>query len=112
MNSNWQTRATEFAQKRNFDRPVGVYALDVMSELGEVAKEILLATDYGAHSPKFDRKMEAELGDLLYSICMLATIAGVDLEEVFSKTLEKYERRWLSTGNLGSQDARLTPSEP
>ena len=106
MDTNWQVRANEFAAEHNLDRPAVVYALDVMSELGEVAKEILLASEYGSRSPQFGSNLEAELGDLLYSICMLATSAKVDLEEAFGKTLEKYDRRWRSSGNLGSLDAR------
>jgi NTP pyrophosphatase (non-canonical NTP hydrolase) len=112
MDKNWQTRANEFALERNLERAASVYALDVMSELGEVAKEMLLASDYGLRSPEFGLNMAAELGDLLYSICMLATSSRVDLEEAFSKTLDKYDRRWRSAGNPGSQDARSTTSKP
>ena len=104
MSKNWQERAGEFAKERNLDHAPGVYALDVMSEMGEVAKEILLASDYGAHAPQFGPHLAAKLGDLLYSICMLATSSGVDLESAFNKTLEKYDRRWETIGELGSQD--------
>jgi hypothetical protein len=44
---NWQQQSAEFAQKQNLTHAPGVYALDLISEVGEVAKEILLATDYG-----------------------------------------------------------------
>lgn len=111
MDKNWQTRASEFARNRSLDRSATVYALDVMSEMGEVAKEILLATDYGSRPPQFGRDLEAELGDLLYSVCMLATSSGVDLELAFSKTLEKYNKRWQSTGKLGSHDPSSATSE-
>ncbi len=104
MNKNWQVRANEFTQKRNLQRPTSVYALDVISEMGEVAKEILLATDYGARQPQFGPDLEAELGDLLYSVCMLASSSGVDLESAFSMSLDKYNRRWQATANLGSQE--------
>ena len=43
MSANWQRRTTEFAQKHNLLHPPGVFALDLASEVGEVAKEILLA---------------------------------------------------------------------
>ena len=108
MDKNWQARANDFAFERNLDRPASVYALDAVSEMGEVAKEILLATDYGSRSPQFGPNLEAELGDLLYSICMLATSSKVDLEEAFRKALEKYEKRWQSAGNPGNQKARST----
>lgn len=66
-----------------------------MSEVGEVSKEILLATNYGEHTPEFvtaDTKME--LGDALYFLCLLATAANVDLDEALTAVLEKYEKRW------------------
>jgi len=112
MDNNWQAQANKFALERNLDRPASVYALDVMSELGEVAKEILLASDYGSHLPEFGPNLESELGDLLYSICMLASSSEVDLEMAFSKTLDKYDRRWRSAENPGRQAARSTKRKP
>lgn len=105
--TNWQDRATNFAEKHNLTRPPGVYALDLLSELGEVAKEILLATDYGKRpfSPQSDQPdLAGELGDALYSLCLLAHASGVDLEEAFTITLNKYEQRWQQQGNPGSDE--------
>ena len=108
--NNWQARAYEFSLQHNLDHPAGVYALDVMSELGEVAKEILLATNYGTQESQFRDELAGELGDLLYSICLLATASDVDLEEAFARTLEKYSRRWAPAGDLGSQRAQMLPA--
>jgi NTP pyrophosphatase (non-canonical NTP hydrolase) len=105
LSENWQTRAVEFAQGRNLERPPGVYALDLLSELGEVAKEILLATNYGEQAPQFRDNLAGELGDVLYSLCLLAATAGVDLEEAFTVTLRKYEQRRLRQGHPGSSPA-------
>jgi len=105
--TNWQARATKFAEKHNLSRPPGVYALDLLSELGEVAKEILLATDYGKRpfSPQSNQlELAGELGDVLYSLCLLANVSGVDLEEAFTTTLQKYEMRWQQQGNPGSNE--------
>jgi NTP pyrophosphatase (non-canonical NTP hydrolase) len=105
--SNWQTQAAQFSQKHNLHHPTSVYVLDLMSELGEVAKEILLGTDYGKRPfqatpdlPGHD--LSGELGDVLYSLCQLATAAGVDLDEAFTATLQKYEQRWQEKRNFGS----------
>jgi NTP pyrophosphatase (non-canonical NTP hydrolase) len=103
--TNWQERSTKFAQKHNLNRSPGVYALDLLSELGEVAKEILLATEYGKRpfsSPPNQSDLAGELGDALYSLCMLADASGVDLEEALTATLNKYEARWQQKGNTGS----------
>lgn len=107
--TNWQTQANEFAQKHNLSRPASVYALDVLSELGEVAKELLLASDYGARTPQFREQIDGELGDVLYSLCLLATAVGVDLDDAFAATLAKYERRYREHGRLGSRsDSKTT----
>jgi NTP pyrophosphatase (non-canonical NTP hydrolase) len=99
---NWQTKAARFGQNHNLHHPPSVYALDLMSELGEVTKEILLGTDYGKRPFQAPPDLSGELGDALYSLCQLATAAGVDLDEAFTATLHKYEQRWQEKRNLGS----------
>ena len=105
MVKNWQDRAAEFSQKRNFPHSPTVYVLDVLSELGEVAKEILLATNYGSQDAAMRPELSEELGDLLFSVCQLATAAEVDLEEAFTAVLHKYETRWQEKGHTGSETA-------
>lgn len=75
--NNWQTKAAEFSQNHNLHHPPSVYALDLMSKLG----------------------------DTLYSLCQLATAAGVDLDNAFTATLQKYEQRWQEKRNFGSMNA-------
>jgi NTP pyrophosphatase (non-canonical NTP hydrolase) len=109
MNKNWQQQTAEFAQKRNLTRQPGVYALDLLSELGEVAKLILEATEYGqrpfpSHPPA---DLPGELGDALYSLCQLATAANVDLDTALADTLAKYEARWQAKGDMGSQSGKV-----
>lgn len=100
---NWQERAHNFAQKHNLTHDPGVTALDLLSEFGEVAKELLKATDYGRHDPLFDNPAIAdELGDMLYSLCQLATAVNVDLDQALTAALAKYEARWQAKGHLGS----------
>ncbi len=103
---NWQSQAADFAQKRNLHRPPAVYALDLVSELGEVAKEILLATDYGKRPFHPTSNLPAELGDTLYSLCQLATAANVDLDKALTTTLAKYEQRWHTKKQIGSLGER------
>ncbi|MCA9948005.1 MAG: hypothetical protein KDE48_00020 [Anaerolineales bacterium] len=99
---NWQTQANDFAQKHNLQHSASVYALDLMSELGEVAKEILLASEYGQQPPRFTPDIAAELGDVLYSLCLLATAVDVDLETALARTLNQYESRRRQKGHPGS----------
>ena len=102
--ATWQTRAANFAQNHNLSHPPSVYALDLISELGEVAKEILLATEYGERPFHPTPNLPGELGDALYSLCQLATAAGVDLEKAFTSALTKYEQRWQTKKHIGSMN--------
>lgn len=100
---NWQHQAQQLAEQFNLLHSPETHALDLMSELGEVAKELLLATNYGENSAEFSPNLSAELGDLLYSVCMLAVSAEIDLDDAFTKTLEKYRTRFAEKGHTGSQ---------
>ena len=106
MDENWQSRASQFAKEHNLHHAPGVYALDLMSELGEVAKEILLATDYGKrpYPDSTNEALASELGDALYSLCQLATSASINLEDAFTETMQKYQNRWQEKGHMGSQN--------
>ncbi|PID86741.1 MAG: nucleotide pyrophosphohydrolase [Chloroflexi bacterium] len=109
---NWQQRAAEFSQTYHLSHPPHVYALDLMSELGEVAKEILLATNYGERPFTPSPALHSELGDALYSLCQLAASANVDLEDAFTTTLAKYQERWQAKGHIGSPPAATPPQPP
>jgi NTP pyrophosphatase (non-canonical NTP hydrolase) len=75
----------------------------LVSEVGEVAKEVLLATDYGQRSPQFRTELAGELGDALYSLLALASICGVDAKAALDATLEKYKCRLTQRGDVGSR---------
>ena len=101
--NNWQQQAAELAEKYDLKHSPEVHALDLLSELGEVAKELLLATNYGTKSAEFSADLSGELGDLLYSVCMLAVSAEIDLDNAFAETLQKYHKRFAQKGHTGSQ---------
>ena len=102
---NWQQQTAEFAQNHNLTHDPGVYFVDLLSELGEAGKAWLLATDYGQRPlpPQADTDLQSELGDALYSLCQLATAAGVDLDVALAQTLAKYAARFQTKGHIGSQ---------
>lgn len=109
----WQEEAEQFAQQHNFVHGPGVYILDLVSELGEVAKEVLRHTHYGANPIDFQRnvlaqqRLAGELGDVLYSLCLLASSAGINLDQAFQTTLQKYDQRWLTTQSIGNKETVL-----
>jgi len=98
-----QARIREFCKKNNLQSPPEHLVLDLMSELGEVSKEVLKMSDYGRKPMKRREEIKSELGDSLYSLITIANHFDVDLEEALEKALEKYKKR-LKRGSAGSEN--------
>ena len=77
--------------------------LDISSELGELAKEVLKNTKYGTKEFEISDDFKLELGDVLYSLFSLADEVGVDSDECLDKVLMKYRARIDASGNMGSE---------
>lgn len=75
--------------------------LDLLSELGEVSKELLKGCEYGRRELALSVEWEEEMGDLLFSLICLANESGVDLKDALDSVMEKYNRR-LEKGGVGS----------
>lgn len=75
---------------------------DLVSELGEVAKELNRLTEYGRKDFKKDGQLVSEVGDLFYSLLGFCAEINIDLNECFKKTLARYKKRYKKTGNIGS----------
>lgn len=97
-----QQKIKEFCDRHNLNHSQEISALDVLSELGEVSKEIIKSTNYGSKQFKKTENLSAELGDLLFSIITLANSLNISLEESLKFVLEKYEIR-LGKGTAGSE---------
>lgn len=76
--------------------------LDIASEAGELAKEVLKITAYGSKSFSTSESLGEELGDLLYSVLSLCEECGLKAEDLLNESLRKYEKRIQTTGQLGS----------
>jgi NTP pyrophosphatase (non-canonical NTP hydrolase) len=103
LTNNWQQRVAAFTQRHDLLHDPATHALDLVSEVGEVAKEMLLATDYGQRAPQFSPKLAGELGDALYSLLALAETCGVNADSALTAALEKYERRLAERREAGSE---------
>ena len=100
-----QNKVKEFNELRNCHAnpmPVTARVLDIQSEVGELAKEVLKSTKYGTREFVITDDFELELGDVLYSLLSLADETGVDAEGVLDKVLAKYRKRIESNDNMGS----------
>ena len=97
-----QDEVKEFTKKNRLSASPEVHMLDLMSEVGEIAKEILKATDYGKKEFKSREELKSELGDAFYSLLTVANACNVDLEQALKLVLNKYKKR-LQKGGAGSE---------
>jgi|TARA_B100001964_G_C14236446_1_gene602691 NTP pyrophosphatase (non-canonical NTP hydrolase) len=98
-----QKSIKKFCKQNDMESPVEHRVLDTMSELGEVAKEILKMSDYGRKPVEYREELKSELGDVLYSLITIANTFDIDLEDALRQVLEKYKKR-LKKGSAGSEN--------
>lgn len=97
-----QDKIKKFCKEHRLESPTEHNILDAMSELGEVAKEILKTSDYGRKPVKYRKELKSEIGDLFYTIIKIANSFNIDLEDSLNMVLKKYKKR-LSKGSAGSE---------
>lgn len=102
MNRSIQKQVADFVETHSLETDVAHRILDLVSELGEVSKEILISTVYGRKPFQPTDEWRSELGDLLFSLVCVANSTGVDLEQALLEVLKKYQRRLKSKQNAGS----------
>ena len=98
-----QEKIKLFCENNELNSPVEHRVLDTMSELCEVAKEILKMSNYGRSPIQYNSGLKMELGDVLFSIITIANAFEIDLEEALNKVLKKYEKR-IKKGSSGSEN--------
>lgn len=101
--NDWQQQVAEFLRRHELSRDPATHALDLVSEVGELTKELLEATDYGERPSRFGSGLLEEFGDVLYSLLALAEICDIEADEALRGALRKYERRLAERGKVGSQ---------
>ena len=76
--------------------------LDLTSEVGELAKEVLKSTAYGT-KPFTPRLPGGGAGGLPVLPAVLEPVPGPGGEAALGKALEKYEKRFAERGTIGHQ---------
>ena len=107
----FQERCRAFLAQNELGHPPQIHALDLVSEVGEVAKALLEGSDYGASPLQPTSALEDELGDALFSLAALAESLDVDLGTALDKALKKYETRLAERSSAGSQDKSATATD-
>ena len=76
--------------------------LDLVSETGELSKEVVAAQDYGETDFEVSDDLVDEFGDVYYCLLSLADELDIDPDAALDATLEKYRTRLTETGDIGS----------
>lgn len=88
-----QQKIKKFVDDNNWDSSPESRVLDLVSEAGEVAKEILKITNYGKKPVAKNDNLTLELGDTFYSLIVIANKFDISLEDALDMVLKKYQKR-------------------
>ena len=98
----WQARVAALVAEHDLATGAHARLVDLVSEVGELAKDLLEASAYGRVPFRPGDTWAEEMGDVFFSLLCLANGTGVDLETSLATALQKYERRLAARGTPGS----------
>ncbi|WP_432406243.1 MazG nucleotide pyrophosphohydrolase domain-containing protein [Wukongibacter sp. M2B1] len=98
-----QKKIEKFTKEKNLNISPNLRIIDLVSEVGEMAKEVLKSTAYGKKDFMASGDWQSEIGDVLFALICLANSTDTNLEQSLFKALEKYEKRFENKGNIGSE---------
>lgn len=97
-----QEQVNELIKKYDLDTSVEIRFIDLVSEVGELGKEILKGNNYGKNEFTKTENLESEIGDVLFSLICIANKLNIDLKVALDEVIEKYNSRFSEKGNIGS----------
>jgi NTP pyrophosphatase (non-canonical NTP hydrolase) len=100
-----QQTVAAFVDEHDLHAPPEFRLLDLVSEVGEVAKDATESTDYGANREDVAVSPD-ELGDVLFALYALAESLDVDADRALAESLDKYRERLADTGRPDSGSHR------
>ncbi|MFA8343632.1 MAG: MazG-like family protein [Rhodothermaceae bacterium] len=98
-----QKEIKKFCADNNMETEIEFRVLDLVSEAGELSKEILKSSNYGKSKIELTPNMESEFGDVLFSLMASANCMNINLEKALNAVLKKYKKR-LIKGSTGSEN--------
>ncbi len=87
-----QRRVASFIERYDLHAPPAYRLLDLVSEVGEVAKDANSSTGYGT-APGELTLSEEEIGDVVFALFALADSQGIDADRALETAIGKYEHR-------------------
>lgn len=97
-----QRAVADFAEQAGLKASTEAGVLDLASEVGELAKEVLKGSRYGREPYSTTAGWIEEMGDVFFALLLLANSTGVSLEEALDTTLAKCRERLARTGTVES----------
>jgi len=98
-----QEKVADFIDEHDLNGRAEFRILDLVSEVGEVAKDASKSTGYGERPEDIEIKKD-EIGDVLFSLLALAESLDIDSDEALKMAIEKYESRIETKGSPDSVD--------
>ena len=99
---DFQKNVATFVVDNQLEAPVNARLLDLVSEVGEVAKEVLKGSQYGHQPFHPTEEWSGELADAFFSLICVANSTDVNLNIALTEALEKYGQRLALKGEAGS----------
>ncbi|MCL2364977.1 MAG: hypothetical protein FWC71_09995 [Defluviitaleaceae bacterium] len=91
-----------FIREYGLQTDVQTRLIDLVSEIGELGKEMIVATEYGKKELNVTKKIESEVGDCLFSLLALCQVLDVDAAMALDGALAKYAQRFTHKGSISS----------
>ncbi|MFH1189030.1 MAG: MazG nucleotide pyrophosphohydrolase domain-containing protein [bacterium] len=91
---NIQREVSEFISQHNLHYAPEYQALELVSSVGEISKEIIKMSNYGKNEfLEYHKELDSEIGDALFSLIIIANKFDIDLGFILDQTLSKYKDR-------------------
>ncbi|MCL2372494.1 MAG: MazG-like family protein [Defluviitaleaceae bacterium] len=97
-----QKQTQQFLTQHNLYRTAATRYIDLVSEVGELGKEILTATAYGKTELQPTASITEEIGDAIFSMMALCCELNINAEAALAKAIEKYQHRFATKGHIAS----------
>lgn len=97
-----QKMVNELIKKYNLESSIEIRFIDLISELGELGKEVLKGNNYGKKEFCTTENFESEIGDVFFSLICVSNGLNINLKKALDNVLNKYENRFSNNGNIGS----------
>ncbi|MFC4540539.1 MazG nucleotide pyrophosphohydrolase domain-containing protein [Halosolutus amylolyticus] len=96
-----QRQVADFVEAHGLETPPAYRLLDLVSEVGELAKDANESTDYGS-TPETVSIEPDEIGDALFALLAIADALEIDAEEALETAMAKYDARMDERDTPGS----------